>query len=375
MFFVKRSFVRGSLLSMATLLFYIWVSIPVVHAADFSVNPPLFDMSLGPRDLLEQTITIENISTKQLRLYPVVNEVLMNAGGTIEKFQPPVDVDTTVSVTSWLEISRGRIEIAPGDTFTIPLTVRIHPDAKPGEYHAFVSFAEASNKPQAHEKALRGQTLGSVVSIRIGEGLTERLQLQKFTVPRFVFTHGTTSFSYTIQNTGGLESAPFGEVIFYSSNGNEVAAVPVHENRSVIAVGEAVTMPALVPELPLGKYKALFTLRYGNNDISQLNDTSFFYVIPLMLLIILFGAILLVTALTVWLLHRRMPVVDISDEPQSVAMYHSTEQSDSLDHDVDLRPEPKPKKKPVKKAAASSAAKHTMQQAKKTSRKNSRTTS
>ena len=65
--------------------------------------------------------------------------------------------DRSVSPTSWIEISRARIDIKPGEQAEIPLVIKINQNALPGLYHAYVGFAPGTNLDEAESKVLNGQ--------------------------------------------------------------------------------------------------------------------------------------------------------------------------------------------------------------------------
>jgi hypothetical protein len=115
------------------------------NAAGFTVSPVLLDLEVSARDVVTKDITITNSSEAKQFIYATVNEILIDEGGEIKEFVSPVMTDRSNTVTSWIEISRGRLELEPGEQKTVPLTIRVSPSAEPGNYHAFVGFV-ATNK-------------------------------------------------------------------------------------------------------------------------------------------------------------------------------------------------------------------------------------
>ena len=110
-------------------------SYPVV-AAEYSVTPMLIEHTVEPRDMSEETVKITNTSGRKLRIFPTVNQITLGEGGEIKSFVPPSMSDNTTSITSWISVTRGRVEINPGETIKIPLNITVNPNAVAGEYHA-----------------------------------------------------------------------------------------------------------------------------------------------------------------------------------------------------------------------------------------------
>ena len=329
-----HAFFRSSL-SILTILITL---LPAFSHAAYSVSPLVIDEELSKRDIVTHTITLTNTGSNRVRIYPTVNEISVDDGGRMQSFVEPSMVDDrTTSITAWLEISRARIELDPGQTKEIPLTIRVHPDVAPGEYHAFVGFAQGSNRPDAEASVAQGGAPGTVVRIGVDKVQDQFLRLVRFSVERFVKDAGEGSLTYTLHNPGEHPVVPRGEVIFYDNNGYEVTAVPV--NPEAIAIdekGEASFTGEIPRELPLGKYKALLSVEYGDTQTASLHDTSFFYVLPLKWLIIIFAVVLSFAVLLALYVHKKYDVGEEDTGAEDVALYIRQGKSEGKDHDIDL---------------------------------------
>ena len=112
--------------------FGIALFLPYGHsmAAEYSVMPLLIDHNVEPRDSISETLKVSNTTNHPIRLFPTVNEITIGSEGTVEKFIPPSMSDNTKSVTSWIEVSRASLNIAPGDTIKVAVTIHINPNAR-----------------------------------------------------------------------------------------------------------------------------------------------------------------------------------------------------------------------------------------------------
>lgn len=316
------------------------ITVTVAHAAQYSVSPIIIDLELEKRDIVTKDITITNKDAKQIRLFASVNEVSLDDNGAIETFvAPSMTDDRSSSVTSWIQVTRKRIEIPPGESVTIPVTFKVHPDVQPGEYHAIVGFGEGSNQPQAQQKVMDG--VAPAVAIRIGVDKVQNqfLRLEHFSVDRFITDASESEISYTLQNPGNDPVVPAGEIIIYDNHGTEVSSLPVNPEGTTVEPGKELQLFAAAPkDLGIGKHKAFLSVEYGEHLTASVHDTAFFFVLPLKQVIMVFVAIMVVAIGITLVLHRRYFKEEEYDDEMlaDVPMYIRSDRSESKDHDIDL---------------------------------------
>lgn len=312
----------------------------VAHASQYSVSPLIIDLELEKRDIVTKDITITNKDIRQIRLFASVNEVSLDDAGAIETFVPPsMTDDRTSSVTSWIQVSRKRIEIPPGESVTIPVTFKIHPDVTAGEYHAVVGFGEGSNQPQAQSQVMAGTAPGVVVRIGVDKVQNQFLRLERFAVERIITDNTEDAVRYVLQNPGNDPVTPAGEIIIYDNHGTEVGSLPVNPEGMTAEPGKKIEVTSGVPnDLGIGKYKAFLSVEYGENLTASVHDTAFFYVLPLKQLIMIFVGILVVTLGIALFIHRRYAGAEEYDDEMlaDVPLYVRSDRSESKDHDIDL---------------------------------------
>lgn len=309
-----------------------------VLAADYTVAPLLIDDTVEPRGIITRQITLTNTTNKKLNLYASVNEISIDDTGGFKEFVTPVMTDRTNTVTSWIEISRGRIELFPGETTQIPVTFRIHPNPEPGEYHAFVGFGSASKRYIAQKQVIDGDAPGVVVKLTIEDQSEEFIRISGFLINRFITNESQRVFNVEVQNLGDVPEIPQGEVIFYNSTGEEIGSVPINEKSETIQPGETGVLQAKVPFFnELGRYKANISLEYGKNQNANVYDSTQFYMMPLLLLMIIFAGIFLVVSVVgilLWRsLHEEEDDIDGTELPFYVRDGHDP---NPKHHDIDL---------------------------------------
>lgn len=309
-------------------------------ASEITIRPFLIDETVVPRDISKHSISIKSdYAQRKAVLFATVNEISVDTTGEIKEFVSPVMTDRTDTITSWIEVTRGRIEVMPGESVEVPLTVRVHPYAKPGEYHAFIGFVEAANRPKAEEIAMAGEAKGVILKIVVGDEREDSMKIASFKIDRFVTGDENRVIDIEIENTGDIASAPVGEIIFYDSRGIEVTSIPVNETGETVEPGKKVTLKSAVPlDDDLGRYKANVNLRYGDAQKASLYDTTYFYLMPSHLLVVVFAGILLFSIIVALLLRRLLTSQQIKDEYSDVALYvREGHEPQPKDHDIDLK--------------------------------------
>jgi hypothetical protein len=263
------------------------------------------DLELQARDVVTKDVTIKSQAPHKIYVYVTVNEIAVDDSGDIREFISPVMDVRESAITSWIEISRGRIELEPGEEKTVPLTVRVHPYAEPGEYHSFIGMSVESNRPLAEAKTLRGDSDGVILKVNLADKSSDALRIVSFLVDRFVITDSKRVAELTLKNEGTKSTIPNGEIIFYNSRGEEVASTPINQSGETIESGASKLFEIGIPfNNRLGRFKANATVRYGADGKQSVFDTVQFYMIPYKLLILFAIGILLFSLFVTYLLRR-----------------------------------------------------------------------
>lgn len=308
-----------------------------------SVSPLIIEFNAEPRDTAIHTITLTNSDSRPTRLYASVHEIAVGEEGVIKEFVPASMSDRSVAITSWLEISRARIDLQPGASTELPLTIRINHDTPPGLYHAFIGFASAPNRDEAEAKVLAGQGLGVVLRISVGSTAREQLRLVSFTTDRFSLKPDEGVFTYVIENTGDVPLSPSGDVIIYDTRGRELTTVTLETDAdTIILPGEQKTFSKPLPYIDrIGRNKAYLTLEYGSVNTAAIFDTNFYYSIPWYYLLVIMVLLALVFVALIVLIRRHSYASDDyveTNEAQDLPLYvGSKREHNEYEHDINLK--------------------------------------
>ncbi len=314
---------------------------PVVLAANFVVTPLLIDVEAEQRDAFTKEIAIESTHTTHQRLFASVHEITLGEDGEIKSFVPGSMSDRATAITSWIEITRSRIDLQPGDEVKLPLTVRVNHNTPAGLYHAYIGLAQGSDRDQAEAKVMAGEGMGVILRIAVGGTSHEALRLVSFTTDPFSVFPGNAQITYTLQNAGDVPLLPEGDIIIYDGRGREIALIELDEvaDRASIAPGEKRDYAKTIPFLDrLGKNKAFLSVEYGQENRASVYDTSFYYSIPWYYVLII-GVLLVTVLVSLLLLARRGESAGYDDgEVVDIPLFVGrVREHNEFEHDIDLK--------------------------------------
>ncbi len=271
-------------------------SAPVqVFAAGLTTTPVVVDDKAKARDILRRSITIQNASDHKLFLYPSVNDI-HPANGAVPFVSAQTSSDRTDSLANWIELSRGMIEINPGEEKTVPFVIRVASNAAAGTYHAAITFGQGGDRASAEATP----PLSTVtVNVEVQDDVKEFLQLDKFTTDKLFFSGDDVLFNFQLENIGNQELQPKGEIRIYDRKGSEVASVEVNSDGKKFSPDQMLQLASVWSAARgFGRYKAFLNIDYGSSQVASVQDTVYFWILPWQQLLGLFIATLIAV---VWL--------------------------------------------------------------------------
>ena len=267
------------------------------------VTPTIIDEEAKVRDIFTYTISITNYIDRKVSLYAIVNDVSISDGK--QEFISPSQLDRKTSLARWVKISRGAIELNPGESTELKLEINIALDALPGKRYAMISFPASSNR-YAAEKAVSGVGSAQIlINMDVKEVIVEKAQINKFEATRNVYIKPPAIFNIAVQNFGNRDITPLGTIYLFNRRGEEIKQLPIDFSNAPIAP-EGVGELALEWDAgkQLGKIKAKVEMEYGGSE-RDLMDTIYIWLIPLPYLIGFAALTIIVVIFLVVFLFRR----------------------------------------------------------------------
>lgn len=261
---------------------------PLRAAEIITVSPALFDFKAKARDILPEKIVLANKSNVKLNVYAFVNNILAATGEA--KFLDPAAADHSSSLANWISISRGVLDMAPGEKKAIDFSVEVNMRAKPGIYHAIISFAAGATRQIAEANLKEAAQIN--INLEVLDSAKEGLEIKKFMPDKTIFSKFPVSLSYILENNGDRSLLPTGRILIYNRGGEEVSVITLNPEAINIEPQTSKNFKAVWSDgKDFGRYKALLNIEYGIREHRTLHDVIFFWVIPWQKLLVLFGGI------------------------------------------------------------------------------------
>lgn len=342
-------------------------------AAELEVTPVVIDDKAKARDILKRSITVRNTTERKLNLFPSVNDVDAREGK--EDFVSAQNADERAdSLANWIELSRGVVELNPGEEKTIPFVVRITANAVPGTYHASISFADGGDRASAEASTPLAVV---AVNLEMQEDIKEFMQLKAFKTDSLFFSGDDVLFDYQLENIGNQDLKPKGEIRIYDRKGTEVASLDVNADGKEVPPSQISQLASVWSAAQgFGRYKAYLNVDYGSSQTASVQDTVFFWIVPwqqLLGLIIMSLIALIVLALYShrWLEVRhhqkfaRAHGLPLQEAASLAPTPPPTPAPPSLPVSQPLTPTPVPERAPIATRAVPQVASHTVDLSKK----------
>ncbi len=337
---------RGSffLLFFALLLPTTYYLLPtrVFAASNFTVSPVVIDGKGKQREILRYTTTVTNTTKHLFSIYPWVIDVDGATGETGSgDLGGAQNKDVGESLARWIEVTRGSIDLLPGEHKDIPITVQINLNAKPGMYHALIHMSEGGDRATA--EANKTGTTDIAMNIEVLEDINERMQLGTFSPDKNIFAGDQASFQYRLENIGNRGVIPHGKIHIYDRRGEEVATIDANQDGKKLEPSSKEMLASVwASGGNFGRYKAMLDLEYGARGTLQ--DTVFFWVLPWKKLLGMFLSLLILCVIFAIVFHSRLQAkrggtfvpARATDEPpwgpRSRFAVDSEDESNSMEH-------------------------------------------
>ncbi len=170
-------------------------------------NRPNLTYDVAPGTTIQDAVTLSNLGNVQLDFRVYATDALNGDDGGFELLpgeQAPNDVG------SWVQVGQENITVPPGVAVTIPISITIPPDARPGDHVGGVVASSPVPGVGPDGKVLSlDRRIATRLYMRVAGPLEPRLEVQDLHVsysPAVNPFGGEATVSYRIQNTGNVRS-------------------------------------------------------------------------------------------------------------------------------------------------------------------------
>ncbi len=306
-----------------------------------SVTPTLFEMSAEPLQTWNSSFKVINNNPYPLTVYAdVVNFAPQGETGE-GKFIPVLEDATDGStLAEWITVTKEPIVIQAEESATIPLTVAIPEDASPGGHFAAILVGTRPPDTGAAFQVRTSQVVTSLFFVRLAGDVVENGKIREFRTTESFVDVPKADFEVRFQNEGNVHLQPQGEIAITNMWGKERGIIPINHQTHFGNV-----LPNSIRKFEfswtgepsfndIGRYKAVLTLAYGEEERKFVTSTLYFYVIPFRALTVVLGTLLAFLLFVTWgikaYIRRMLSLAGV--EPES--SYHAHARSFQKEGDV-----------------------------------------
>lgn len=300
---------RKILHSVLYSLVFIWAVFPAgLHAQEalsLSISPTLFEMSASPGQQWSSNLKIINTNPYELVVSTnVVNFAPQGEGGQGEFI--PVFTQETKGQTfaEWITTADSTFIIPAEQTVQIPFSIAVPTDAPPGGHFAAILVGTKSDSDNSNTtKVATTQVVSSLVFLRVAGDIIESGNIREFTTEKILYEEPEVKFNLRFENKGNVHIQPQGDIKILNMWGQERGIVPINK-RSLFGnvLPESIrkyvfTWSGDWSLADMGRYTAIATLAYGENEKQFASSETYFWVIPWKALLV----IILILGTFIWL--------------------------------------------------------------------------
>jgi hypothetical protein len=265
-------------------------------AQGITAIPPRIEVTVKPGKVVTHEIKIRNDSASPRTIsFDVKDFIVSDAIGTPIAIEGISEDTNRWAASNWVHVSASRVSLKANETKALTVTIIAPDKATAGGHYAMIL-----QTPDNADTTINGT--GSIVTTRIGTllyitvpgNINEEAKITSFTSPSFL-EYGPVNFKSTITNLSDVHILPVGSVIIKDLFGFKVGQIPLPETR-IFPLNERNFDINYPQKWLLGRFSAQLNAIYGSKG-QLLTATTFFWVIPWRLIILIIAAVIVAYAL------------------------------------------------------------------------------
>lgn len=241
------------------------------ESTGIALSPPTFEISANPGDTLQNTIRVENLNNRPIKV--IVEKRNFTALGE-EGSVSLTEEETPFSLASWISVEPNEVEIGANSTRTFVFSTKVPLNAEPGGHFGSIVFKIGSDTKVAQTGATVSQELGALVLLKIAGKTTEKGILESFNAQKLFWEKGPVDFEIRVKNEGNVHLKPSGTVTIMNTMGKKIAHFEI-EPKNVLPGAIRKMETSWGQKFLLGKYTATVSLVYGSKGEILTGSTTF----------------------------------------------------------------------------------------------------
>jgi hypothetical protein len=253
-----------------------------------SVSPTLFDMTATPGQEWVSTIKVINSNPFDISIYSdVVNFEPQGETGH-SKFIPILEGETSGhTLAEWVKLEQEEFVVPAEKTAEVTFRITVPTDASPGGHFGAILIGTKSLGVGGEQTIVEtSQVVTSLIFLRVTGDIVEDGAIREFRSTQYLSERPHMDFELRFQNKGNVHILPQGEIRIFNMWGQERGVIPVNKHtlfgnvlpESVRKYSFSWTGEWSLADI--GRYRAVATLAYGQEDRKFASSETSFWVLP-----------------------------------------------------------------------------------------------
>ena len=290
---------------MKNKIFLLLTILAVAFFANKALAQEKISMTVGPArqelrvDPGEQTrVEVRFYNTSEMPITGAVSAVdfvVIGSEGSPRLLDTPSEASPKYTGASWVSLPYDQITIAATDKVTIPVTIDVPRDAKPGGRYVAVYFQPGGLTPEGSRAGSAVTSrVASLLYIRVNGDITENAIVTRFYAPA-MFEYGPVKVTTEILNRGDYHIRPKAIIAMTNLFGSLTDQVMVKE-ENIFPDSTRIFTTEIGPKWLFGRYKLSLMGSYGTEG-KAIEAVTYVWVIPWRIIAIVVLAFLLIVIL------------------------------------------------------------------------------
>lgn len=253
------------------------------------IAPPIVTLTVNPGQVINTQIKLRDITKDNLLVTNEVNDFVAAGEDGTPKILLNSDPNNPFSMKNWIS-PLPSLDLAPQQIKTLNITINVPANASPGGHYGVIRFTGTPPHLKGQGVALSA-SLGALVLLTVRGQLTHNLSVKEFYVSGSgkkgsFFEAAPLSFVARLQNNGNVQEMPSGNLIIKDMFGRVTAGIAINQPPRNVLPASIRKFEGQLDKTNLGnkhlfgRYSAVLTVKYGDNNDQTLIASLAFWVIP-----------------------------------------------------------------------------------------------
>ncbi|MFA5174918.1 MAG: hypothetical protein WC430_00630 [Patescibacteria group bacterium] len=261
------------------------------------VQPSIIEEKVEPGQTFSSVLHASNLGAEK-SLYYVIKRDISSLDSEGHPIFAKEGEKTGYEISSWIQITSEAVEISGGGTVDIPYSITVPKDAAPGGHFGSIFLGTDPSRTEESGVGINYQ-VGTIINLRIAGEASEEARVREFFTDKAVYFKPSIKFTTGIENNGNTLIKPRGPIEIINNFGRKIAVLKMNDDAAAVFPGASRQFELVwsTDEILFGRYQAVMSLAYGDEEIRTISDDLSFWVLPLGIILPSAGAILALFAL------------------------------------------------------------------------------